>query len=106
MHGFLHRKVKRWDFVWEFPDGTLVELRADDPMMVDFEKKKNDLRSLLKKERISSGEYVERFRSLCVKLGSRLEKLPPGYFLSKEYSVAKVYSRTGGLRDTQGRIHS
>jgi hypothetical protein len=82
--------------VWEFQDGTLVELRAEDPRMAEFEERKDTLRRLLKKGEISAGEYVERFKSICLELGSRLNALPPGYSLSKEYSSARVYARKSG----------
>ncbi len=83
----------RWDFLWRFPDGTLVELRADDPRTGEFERRKRDLRLQLKAGRISSGEYVERFKSLCLELGTRVESVPPGYVLSREYAAGSVYSR-------------
>jgi len=84
--------------VWRFPDGSLVELRANDPRTAEFERRKDELRSLLREEKISSGEYVERFRSLCMELGTRLDALPQGYALSKEYAAAKVYSRKSSPR--------
>jgi len=90
---FFRRKPERWDFVWLFPDGTVVELRADDTRAAEFERRKDQLRSLLKGEKISSGEYVERFKSLCLQLGTRVGGVPQGYALSKEYAAAKVYSR-------------
>ena len=87
------RKRQRWDFVWEFPGGDLFELRAEDPKMDTFEDRKGVLRSRLKKGEISSGEYIESFRELCRELGTPLDSIPDGYSMSREYSVAKVYSR-------------
>lgn len=89
----LFRKRQRWDFVWEFPDGTLFELKADDPKMVAFENRKGRLRSRLKKGEISSGEYIDNFKELCTKLGTPLGSIPEGYSISREYSMARVYSR-------------
>lgn len=92
----LFRRRQRWDFLWEFPGAGLFELRAEDPKMPEFEARKDGLRSELRKGEISSGEYVEGFRELCVQLGTPLESIPEGYSLSREYSTARVYSRPAG----------
>ena len=89
----LFRRRKRWDFLWEFPGTGLFELRAEDPKMPEFEARKDGLRSRLRKGEISSGEYIEGFRELCIELGTSMESIPDGYSISREYSNARVYSR-------------